>query len=504
MFKFRWLGVALSVGVLTGCPGGLNLNSQTMEQINSFLGEYGLSLKTVDPSTGEARTYAESDISQVVGEDGKPIDHKFEGGRLVFRPSKEGAQRITVTFKDGTSQQFTIEGKKADGRMTGDVAFIPDGSGQGFNTEVGIGREIDVEARHDAFLALMATKRVQLTFEKTTLTGLSRESLQAVYFDRMKLPPFTYMVENGVLKLDPNLFFMAREYQKHTGSYPMVRVAMSNGSDLKVVLGVMSGLPKLPDFTPPQPGAVPPPPPGPEAFESDQVLDLGIKAVETLPGMTLEQYELDRGLQTNVPRPGELPPPPSDADRDAIRAEIDAHAVTFTVPALVGVNRTNVRAMFVGKMERPLVPTAPDQPPVPLDLLDISAEGNIKLDSMLIGHAFQLWYGPLNASASDMPWIRVFYVKDGVRKVTAFRFPGSGPAWFTSPTATGWILPEQPSSDPDNRWMPPPPPFGSFGKDKAEASPDTFTYTFTDGDLQVFRDKLNGYIGPNPDTDDNR
>jgi hypothetical protein len=502
MNHYRWLGVALSVGLLTGCPAGLGLNPQTFEQLNAFLGEYGLNLKTVDPSTGEARTYAESDIQSVVGEDGKPIDYKFDGGRMVFRPTKEGAQRITVTFKDGTTQQFTVEGKKSDSRMNGDVAFIPDGSGQGFNTEVGIGREIDVEARHGDFLAQMAAKRVALTFAGAPLQGLTPESLRAVYFDRMKLPPFTYAVDNGVLKLDPNHFFMAREYQRHTGSYPMIRVITENGGQLQVMLAVMSELPELPDFTPPQPGAVPPPPPGPDAFKSGQVLDLGIKAVESLT-MTLEQYEQDRGLQTNVPRPGELPPPPSTEDRDALRAKIEAHAVTFTIPALAGVNRTDIRAIFVGKMPRPLAPTAPDQPPVPIDLLDISSDGSIKLDSMLIGHAFQLWYGPLNANTSDMPWIRVFSVKDGTRKVTAFRFPASGSDWFTSPTATGWILPTRPG-DADDRWIPPQPPFGSFGLNQVVSNPETFTYTFTGGDLHAFKTLLEGYDGHNPADDDNR
>jgi hypothetical protein len=490
------------VGVLTGCPGGLGLDPQTFEQINAFLGEYGLNLKTVDPSTGEARTYSESDISQVVGEDGKPIAYKFDGGRMVFRPTKEGAQRITVTFKDGTSQQFTVEGKKSDSRMNGDVAFIPDGSGQGFNTEVGIGREIDVEARHGDYLSQMAAKRVALTFGGAPLPGLTRESIRAVYFDRMKLPPFTYQVEDGVLKLEPNHFFRAREYQKQHGSYPMVRVAIASDAKLKVVMAAMSSLPQLPDFTPAKPGEVPPPPPGPEAFASNQSLDLEIKLSESF-AMTLEQYEQEKGLLTNVPKPGETPPPPSQQEQDAIRAGIAEYAITFQVPELAGVRPADVRGMFVGKMPRPMMAMDPNQPPVALDLLDITPEGNITLDSMMIGHAFQLWYGPMNANNAATPWIRIYYVKDAQNHVTAFRFNGAGPSWFTSPNATGWTAPAKPG-DADVHWMPPPPPFGSFGKTQpVVTSVERFHYTTTD-DARTFAEKLRGYPGPNPATDDSR
>ncbi len=497
MQHYRWLGVALSVGMLTGCPAGLGLNPQTIDQINSFLGEYGLSLKTVDPTTGESRTYTQSEIAQVIGEDGKPIDYKFEGGRMVFRPKKEGIQRITVMFKDGTTQQFTIEGKKADGRLDGDVAFIPDGSGQGFTTEVGIGREIDVKARHDAMLDQMAAKRVTLTFAGAPLEGLTPETIQAVYFDRMKLPPFTYQVENGKLKVDPNHFFMAREYQKHHGALPPVRIATTSGEQLRVVLAMMAALPQLPEFTPAKPGEVPPPPPGPEAFVSGQVLDLAITRFETV-AMTLLQYEQDRGLQTQVPRPGETPPPPSSDEQETFRSEAAEYALTFEVGALAGVEAAEVKAMFVGKMERPVAVVEPNKPARVIDLLGISPEGAITVDAMVLAQAFQLWYGPLNANASDTPWIRIFHEKGGIRRVTAFRFDGAAPDWFRSPDERGWAPPSRPVPA-DPFWMPPPPPLGSFGKPSAITS-ESFSYITTD-DLPAFKTRLRGYAGQNPVTD---
>jgi len=498
MLRYRWLGVALSVGLLTGCPAGLNLNPQTLDQINAFLGEYGLSLKTVDPTTGEPRTFTEADISEVKGEDGKPIDYKFEGGRMVFRPTKEGNQRITVSFKDGTSQQFTIEGKKADGRMTGDVAFIPDGSGQGFNTEVGIGREIDVEARHGDYLNQMAAKRITVTFAGEPLAGLTPQNLRGVYFDRMKLPPFTVVVENGSLKIDPNHFFMAREYQARHGAFPLIRVAYVQDGKLVVVLAAMAALPQLPSFTPSRPGDPPPPPPGPDAFASNQRLDLEIKVRESLT-MTIEQYEAEKQLESSVPKPGQAPPPPSQTEQTAIRDRIRNHGVTFKVANFAGVSVGHVKAMFVGKMERPIAPVAPNEPPRPIDLLSIGAQGEVALDSMMIGHAYQLWFGPLNQSASDFPVIRIFYEKDGARRVAAFRFKsGGGPAWFTTPNAVGWSAPLKPQNA-DAFWMPPPPPFGSFGENKAvEGSGLEIADYSTPSTLDQFRQQLRGWATSNP------
>jgi len=499
MLRYRWLGVALSVGLLTGCPAGLGLNPQTMDQINSFLGEYGLSLKTVDATTGEPRTFTASEVSQVVGEDGKPIDYKFEDGRLVFRPTKEGAQRITVIFKDETRQQFMIEGKKADGRMTGDVAFIPDGSGQGFKSEVAIGGAIDVEARHGAFLQQMAGKRVTLTFAGTNLEGLTPQTIKGVYIDRMKLQPFTYAVVDGALSVDPNHFFMVREYQARHGAFPLIRVAYAQEGKLVVMLASMASLPELPAFTPSRPGEPPPPPPGPESFKAGQKLDLEIKLRESLE-KTLLEYETEKDLKSSVPKPGEAPPPPNVAEQDAIRDRIRSFGVTFKVPALAGVPLGNVKAMFVGKMERPVAPMEPNQPPRPIDLLAIGAGGEVSLDSMMVGHAFQFWYGPLNKSGSDFPVIRIVYVKDNARRVAAFRLK-SGPAWFTSPGAVGWTAPAKPG-DADARWMPPPPPFGSFGQNQVVETADLDTADYPmPKTLDEFRQELLGKSAVNPDDD---
>lgn len=496
MRKYRWLGVALGVGLLTGCPAGLGLNPQTMDQINAFLGEYGLSLKTVDATTGEPRTFTENDVSQVVGEDGKPIDYKFEGGRLVFRPTKEGAQRITVIFKDETRQQFTIEGKKADGRMSGDVAFIPDGSGQGFKSEVAIGGAIDVGARHEAFLHQMAAKRVTLTFAGTNLEGLTPQTIKGVYIDRMKLQPFTYAVVDGALSVDPNHFFMAREYQARHGAFPLIRVAYAQEGKLVVMLASMASLPELPAFTPSRPGEPPPPPPGPESFKAGQKLDLEIKLRESLD-KTLLEYETEKDLKSSVPKPGEAPPPPNATEQNAIRDRIRTYGVTFKVPALAGVPIGSVKAMFVGKMERPVAPMEPNQPPRPIDLLAIGAGGEVSLDSMMVGHAFQLWYGPLSKSSFDFPVIRIVYVKDNARRVAAFRLK-SGPTWFTSPSAAGWTAPAKPSGA-DAYWMPPPPPFGSFGQNQVVETTDldTAEYPLTET-LDQFRQELSGKSAVNP------
>ncbi len=484
MRHIRWIGVALSIGLLTGCPGGLGLNPETLDQINSMLGEYGLNLKTVDPSTGEARTYQAADVSQVVGEDGKPIDYKFDGDKMVFRPGKEGQQRITVKLKDGTTQQFTIEGKQSDARMTGDVAFIPDGSGQGFTTEVGIGQAINVRERHGAIMDQMASKRIKLTFGSENLAGLSPDMIKAVYFDRMKLPPFTYAVVDGVLKVDPMHFFMAREYQKHSGSYPMVRVGYMKDGKLMVVLAAMADLPQLPDFTLPQPGQAPPPPPGPDAFASDQTLDLEIKMSESLD-MTIEAYETEKQLQTNVPRPGEAPPPPSDTEQAAIREHINEFGVTFNVSTLAGVGATDVKAMFVGKMERPM-----------MDLLSIGTGGEVKLDPMMIGHAFQLWYGPLSSNTTNAPWIRIYFQDGSGGHVAKFRFKANTvPTWFSGPI--GWDPPVR--SDAIG-WFPPQPPFGVFGTGNTVSGTDMEIGALeTAVSLDTFRTNLRNKTGPNPD-----
>lgn len=500
MKQLRWVAMALSVGLLTGCPG-VNLNPSTLNQINTLLGEYGISLKTVDPTTGEAKTYSEAEISSVVGEDGKAIAYKFENGKMVFRPSKEGQQKITIKFKDGTTQQFTIEGKQSETRFNGDVAFIPDASGQGFTTEVGIGTTIDVAARHDAFIEQMAAKRVKLTVGSANLDGLTPETIRAVYFDRMKLPNFTYVVESGALKVDPNLFFMAREYHEHNGSYPPVRILYMSGTTLKVVLASMGSLPQLPNFEPPKPGDPPPPPPSPDAFTSDQTLNLDLTLSEEFAGKTVEQYEMEHQLQAGVPKPGEAPPPPDPEEMAAIRDKINQYAVTFTVPGLTGVSSASVRAMFVGKMERPVMPPPmPGAPPVLIDLLGIGPTGELKLDPMMVHHMFGFWSGPLQQDTANFPWVRIFYVDGTGRHVAKFRFKSPGASWFVSPP--NWTVPMPPSDwPPGEPWMPPPPPLEAFGPDHVVLSTELEVDTVVSApELATYRSNLQMAEGENPST----
>ncbi|HEY9857208.1 MAG TPA: hypothetical protein V6D05_15800, partial [Stenomitos sp.] len=229
-----WRNAAASLALVTalaGCTGLDALSPKTLNQINSLLGEYGLSLKTVDPTTGEAKTYSERDIQSVMGEDGSAIDYKFESGKMVFRPKKEGKQKITIRFKDGTTQQFTIEGKQGDTRVNGDVAFIPDSSGQGFTAEVGLGSEINVAQRRQEMQNAMAARRVALTVGGANLTGLTPSSMRALYLDHQKAPVFTYEVTaEGLLKVDPAFFYLAQQYYQHRNEYPLLRVAyVANG-----------------------------------------------------------------------------------------------------------------------------------------------------------------------------------------------------------------------------------------------------------------------------------
>lgn len=500
MKQLRWVGIALSVGLLTGCPGVANLNPNTINQINALLGEYGISLKTVDPSTGTAKTFAEADIDSVIGEDGKPIAYKFESGKMVFRPTKEGQQKITVKFKDGTTQQFTIEGKQGDTRTSGDVAFIPDSSGQGFTTEVGIGTEINVQERHQQLQNAMATKRIKLTFGGAAIDGLTPLTLKAVYFDRMKLPNFAYVVESGALKVDPNPFFMAREYQERNGSYPMIRVAYMEGTTLKVVIAKMTSLPQLPNFEPPKPGEVPPPPPAPDAFTSNQTLNLDSSLTESYAGKTLAQYETENQLLVNVPRPGEAPPPPSATEQAAIREKINQYAVTFDVPDLAGVASASVKAMFVGKMDRPLVPMAPDQPPVLIDLLSISSTGSIKLDPMMVHNIYGYWKGQLQGNTSNFPWVRIYYATNTGAKVVKFRFKPTGPSWFVTPA--NWTPPTKPADWPATEpWMPPPPPIDAFGANRLALNAELeFDLVTSAPALETYRTNLRNATGPNPST----
>ncbi len=502
MNQLRWVALALSAGLLTGCPGVANLNPNTLGTLNSLLGEYGLSLKTVDPTTGQAKTYAETDITSVKDEKGNKIDYKFESGKLVFRPVLEGNHKIFVTLKDGTTQQFTIEGKKTespDARFSGDVAFIPDSSGQGYTSEVGIGTTIDVEARHDAFLNQMATKRVKVTFNRAPIEGLTPLTIKAVYFDRQKLPMHAYVVESGVLKIDPQVFFLAREYQEAVGKLPMVRVAYLNAGTPTVVLADLSVLPSLPEWQPPQPGEPVVPPPPPEAFTDNQSVDCSVSFVEQPTG-TLEQYELDNGLQVNVPKPGEAPPPPDQGEMQEIREKINQYAVTFNVPDLATVSSASVKALFVGKEERPIAPMGPGLPPRIIDLLSISSEGAIKLDPMMIFHLHGYWNYRL-AKGSDYPWIRVFY-NNGTDKVVRFRFKAANQSNFSWFTGLNWTPMPKPADWPaDQPWMPPPPPFDLLGANRVVVDTDLDVgINLTPGTLDTYRTNLKNASGHNPGT----
>lgn len=446
MKQYRWVALALSAGLLTGCPGLTNnINPNTISQLNALLGEYGLSLKTVDPTTGEAKTYAEADITSVKDEKGNKIDYKFEGGKLVFRPVLEGNHKIFVTLKDGTTQQFTIEGKKtekADERFSGDVAFIPDSSGQGYTTEVGIGTTIDVEARHDAFLNQMAAKRVKVTFGGGQLTGLSAASIKAVYLDHQKAPHFAYEVTSeGALKLDPPFFFLAKQYYEHRQEYPLLRVAYLNGGTLTVIVAKLTSLPKLPDMPKPQPGSPPPIPPGPDQFEANQTLDVAVAGSET--PTDLATYEQQTGLQGQLPPPGGFQP--TDPNQDAFRQQMLANAITLPVVLPTG---SKVGAYWVGRMMRP-----------GMDVLEVTSTG-VKVDPMLFLQlrAYQV---AVLKNDTTFPWVRLAYAKaTGGWEVTRFRL--KNPTWwttfkssFTLNVPTDFVVPATASADPQLAPQPP-------------------------------------------------
>jgi len=102
----------------------------------------------------------------------------------------------------------------------------------------------------------------------------------------------------------------------------------------------------------------------------------------------------------------------------------------------------------------------------------------------------------MEADANATPWIRLYQEKAGTRRVTAFRFQGSAPEWFTDPDAKGWTPPSRPMPA-DPFWMPPPPPLGSFGKPAKVTAVETVSYETLD-DLPTFKAKLRNYQGPNP------
>lgn len=445
MKQMRWAALALTVGLLAGCPNGVSPGA--ISKISSLLGEFGLSLKTVDPSTGEEKTYAKGDISQVVDDSGKPIDYSFDAdGKMVFRPTKEGEQTVTIKLKDGTSQKFQVNGKSGAAKQTGDVAFIPDASGQGFSTKIAVGGSINAkQERHNAING-MANVRIKVTFGQDKLPGLSKTNIKAVYMDRMRAPMDAVEVtDSGDLKLDPAFFFHAREYFKLNNAYPPIRVAYFNDNKLTIVVAKMTALPTLPDFTPSKPGDPPPPPIPPEKFTSGQILDLTDSMTDT--AASLEAYETANQLMAGVPKVGATPPPPNAGEQQMIFDKMKQYSVLFELgQSYQGLTRASVKGVMVARMGRPA-----------MDIMEISTS-SIRLDPNLVMSMFSYYKGPLEGK--NTPWVRIWFTEGTANKILKFRIKTTAvPQWFSSLT---YNPPTPPNPIPPG-WMPPPPPLDLLG-----------------------------------------
>lgn len=453
MKQVRWVALALSVGVLAGCPGG-GVNQSTISQISSLLGEFGVSLKTVDPSTGEEKTYAKEDVSQVVDESGNPIDYSFDAeGKMVFRPTKEGDQTVTLKLKDGTSQKFSVNGKSGGARQNGDVAFIPDASGQGFSTKTAFGSTINAKQERLNAINGMANVRIKLTFGQDKLPNLSKTNIKAVYMDRMRAPMDAVEVtDSGDLKLDPAFFFHAREYHKLNNAYPPIRVAYLNGTTLTIVVAKMTALPTLPAFTPSKPGDPPPPPIPPESFTAGQTVDLSDSMTDT--AATLEAYESANQLMAGVPKVGATPPPPNAGEQQAIFDKMKSYSVLFDLPVTQGLTKASIKGVMVARMDRPA-----------MDIMEVTASGSLRLDPNLVMSMFSYYKGPL--AGADTPWVRIMFEDGTTKKVLKFRIKTTAiPTWFSG---ISYVPPQPPSPIPPG-WMPPPPPLNLLGTGNAVAS----------------------------------
>lgn len=392
MKRFAWVAVALSAGLLTGCPD--LMTAKNIEAINSALAEYGFSLKTIDEKTGQEKAFTNQDVEGVYAEDGTKIEHSFDAnGKLIFRPKKEGEQQVRVKLKDGTVLPLKVEGKKGETRMTGDAAFIPDSSGQGFTTEVRVGGSIDVKARHDAIQSEVASSRAKLLFGAE---GLKPATLRAVYVDRQKLPPFSYAAtEDGNVMVDLSAFFFVKHYQAQFGKLPPVRVAYQASDKITVVVATLATVPELPEFNPPKPGEPAPPPPRPDQFKAGQEIELENRAV--VQANSLAAYEQENSVRDEFAAPGEAPPPPPAANEDPL-LKIQQYAPKFEI-GLVGVTKDKIRMLVVGKQVRPN-----------FDLVDIDGSGHVKLDPMLLySIRMEQFRIKQQTGTATMPNLRIFY-----------------------------------------------------------------------------------------------
>lgn len=443
MKQLRWAALALSATLFVGCTGaGTALSPGATNAISALLGEFGFSLKTVDATTGQEKTLTNSDIDSVVDENNKAVPYSFDSsGKLTFKPNKEGASTIKVKMKDGSVQQFNVEGKTGAAKQTGDVAFIPDASGQGYTTKVAVGGTINATEERQTVMNNMADKRIKLTFGEGKLEGITKANFKGMYLDRMRVPMDAIeFTTDGYLKLDPAFFFNAREYFKSVGSYPPIRVAyIKSGTAITVVVGKMAGLPTLPDFTPSRPGEPPPPPIAPDKFTSNQTLDLALGEIKEYPDFAAAETAM--GGAMNVVGVGATPPPPDPT----MLANINKYGVSFNLPATAGLTKANVKGMMIARHDRPV-----------MDILTLEASGSglfFKLDPMSGIDYLQTYRFAMNKQFS--PFLRIFYMNGTTPAVLAIRVKKTvldGGWWnaITFPNVT------PPNPIPPN-WMPPMP-----------------------------------------------
>jgi|GEM_PF-1917153 hypothetical protein len=437
MHRHLWKIAPLSVTLLVGCTalqtGGLSpgaVNPSTLNAVNNLLGQFGFSLKTVDPNTGTAKTLSQSDVTTVTDDSGNPVQYSFNSNnQMVFRPNKAGQQNIRVTLQDGTVQQFQVNGQQASdpnaAPQTGEVGFVPDASGQDFSAQVAVGGTVDVAGQFQQQHQQAISNRVTVTFGGTGISGLTANTIQAVYFDRQKLPPFAYSVDaTGDLQLDPQTFFLAQRYSKDNGGLPPVTVAYNNGSTLTVVVANLLALPNLPTFTPPTPGQPAPPPPPPGQFTGGQFIDTTIVSTDT--PTNLATFESANNIFVKLPTPGKAIPAPLPPGQDPFVKKLNQYAVT--IPGLLpGTAQTAVKGVWVGRFARPGA------------VLNVGATGDISVDPNLIFEvrAYQtLVYK--DTTNTQFPWVRVAYANgQGQVVVAKFRFRASvlneqvnGQAWW--------------------------------------------------------------------------
>lgn len=417
MRRSAWVPLMMSLGLTAGCtPGALTPN--TINQINSLLGEYGFSLKTVDPTTGKAVSLSQSDVDSVFDDQGNKVDAKFDtSGKLVFRPTKEGQQTIKVKMKDGSFRTFQVNGQKGAAHQDADVAFIPDSSGQGFSSSVAVGATIDPAAQFSQQETAIAAKRVKVTFGGAALDGLTAASVKAVYFDRQRLPQPAYGVDaNGALMLDPNLFFLVQGYKlNNSGALPPIRVAYLKGGTLTIVFATLSNIPSLPTFTPPQPGSPPPPPPTPDQFAAGQVIDCSISGTDT--ATDLGAYESANGFQINVPQPGQFGPPPLPPNQDPFRKKALQFAVNVPLNLPSGATAANIKSYWIGRFPRPV-----------MDVINV-ASGSVVLDPMVMFQV-RMYQTTLLNDPTLFPWVRIVYSDSTGMTVYKFRIHSPAPGWW--------------------------------------------------------------------------